>query len=113
MMKSYLTTAKLQSARGFTLLEMLIVLSILTLFTFSSAIPAAVFQFRITQDRIIHTQTKALFNRKGETMTLDANIEHYSAVRFNEKGNALTAQTLNFISHKKIVILLGPGRIHE
>lgn len=94
-------------------MEMLVVLSILTLFTFASVIPVTVFQYRVTQDRIIHTQTKALFNRKGETMKMDANIEHYAQVRFNEKGNVLTAQTLRFGGMRKIVILLGPGRIHE
>jgi prepilin-type N-terminal cleavage/methylation domain-containing protein len=108
-----LTAGRHPSAKGFTLLELLIVLSILTLFTFSSAIPLNLFIYRITQDRIIHTQTKALFRRAGDTMNLDEKIEHYAAVRFNEKGNVATAQTLRFGGNRKIVILLGPGRIHE
>jgi prepilin-type N-terminal cleavage/methylation domain-containing protein len=112
-MKSYLTAARHPSAKGFTLLELLIVLTILTLFTFSSVIPINLFLYRITQDQIIHTQTKALFRRAGDTIPLDAQIEHYAAVRFNEKGNSVTAQTLRFNNNRRIVILLGPGRIHE
>jgi prepilin-type N-terminal cleavage/methylation domain-containing protein len=113
MMKSYSTAGRHPSDKGFTLLELLIVLSILTLFSVSSAVPANVFLYLTTQDRIIHTQTKVLFRRRGEMMKLDALIEHYAEVRFNEKGNVLNAQTLRFDGNRKIVILLGPGRIHE
>ncbi|MGB7594629.1 MAG: type II secretion system protein [Erysipelotrichaceae bacterium] len=113
MMKSYSTAARHPCANGFTLLELLIVLAVLTLVAFGAAIPNNVFLYRDTQDRIVHTQTIALFKRAGETMKLDASIEHYAPVRFNEKGNVLSAQTLRFIGNRKIVILLGPGRIHE
>lgn len=113
MTKSYSMTAKLQSDRGFTLLELLIVLSVLTIFLFSSTLPAHVFLYRDTQDNIIHTQTKVLFRRKGESVNLDASIERYAAVRFNEKGNVTVAQTLRFNDYQKIIILLGPGRMHE
>jgi len=113
MMKSYSTAARHPYAKGFTLLELLIVLAILTLISFGAVLPTDLFLYRNTQDMIIHTQTKALFRRAGETMKLDSSIEHYAPIRFNAKGNVLSAQTLRFTGNRKIVIMLGPGRIHE
>lgn len=100
-------------AKGFSLLELMIVVSIISVFLISGAIPTAMFLYQDTQDRIVHTQTIALFSRKGKTVLLDDRIERFDVLRFNAKGNVTVAQTLRFKGRRKIVIMLGPGRSHE
>jgi prepilin-type N-terminal cleavage/methylation domain-containing protein len=99
--------------KGFTLLESMLVMAILSVFLLSGSLATDMFLYRDTQSNLVHTQTSALFRRVSGVVTLDNRIERYDEVKFNAKGNSSIAQTLLFADGKKIVIMLGPGRIHE
>jgi prepilin-type N-terminal cleavage/methylation domain-containing protein len=100
-------------ARGFTLLECLLALCLLSIFPMASPMLSDIFLYRSTEDEIIHTQTTALFLRVKQIAHIDGKIEYFDEVRFNEKGNVSVAQTLRFKDDRKIVIMLGPGRLHD
>jgi prepilin-type N-terminal cleavage/methylation domain-containing protein len=104
---------KLHCAKGFTLLECLLVLCLLSIFPISGPILGDIFLYRSTEDEIVHTQTTSLFLRTEQSAHIDEKIEHFDEVRFNEKGNVSVAQTLRFKNNRKIVIMLGPGRQHD
>ncbi len=113
MMKSYWMADRRPYANGFTFLELMLVMALLSGFALTSSIPWRVFLYRATQDQIVHTQTITLFRREGDEVVLDAGIERFTDLWFNAKGNVTYAQTLRFPCNRKIVMLLGPGRFHE
>ncbi|MHC1736189.1 MAG: prepilin-type N-terminal cleavage/methylation domain-containing protein [Erysipelotrichaceae bacterium] len=112
-MKSWSTMDKPQSGKGFTLIEMMLVLLLLSVLGSGVAKPVRSFLYQETQNGIIHAQTTALFLRESTRFRLDPRIECFNDVSFNAKGNVNTAQTLVFDNGREIVIGIGPGRIHE
>lgn len=92
---------------------MLIVLSILSAFSFSGILIYRNYIIEMTQSRLVHDQQIALSMRQRQNVELDPTIERFSEVWFNAKGNVNTAQTIRFGVTSKLVIQLGPGRMHE
>jgi len=92
---------------------MLIVLSILSAFSFSGILVYRNYIVEMTQSQLIHEQQIALSLRQRKNVDLDPMIERFAEVWFNAKGNVNTAQTLRFGATSKLVIQLGPGRMHE
>lgn len=95
------------------MIEMLIVLSILSAFSFSGIIVYRNYIVEMTQTQLVHDQQLALSLRKHQDVDLEPTIERFSEVWFNAKGNVNTAQTLRFGATSKLIIQLGPGRMHE
>ncbi len=94
------------SNKGFTLLEMLIVLSIVCLFFtitlfHRTSIDEDYYSF---SSKYLYLQSEAM--RKAEKVSL----EDYD-IYFNSKGNVNRAQTLSFSNFKKIIVELGGGRL--
>lgn len=104
---------KPQFDKGFTLIETLLVLLLLSVLSSGSGKTIQMFLYQDTQNLLVHSQTIAIFHRKSKEVNLDPKIERFSEVWFNAKGNVNTAQTLVFENGQEIVIGIGPGRIHE
>jgi len=104
---------KPRSGKGFTLIETMLVLFLLSVLGSGVAKPVQSFLYHETQNGIVHAQTTALFLRSTTRFRMDPRIECFSEVFFNAKGNVNTAQTLVFDNGREIVIGIGPGRIHE
>ena len=104
---------KPRSDKGFTLIEMMLVFLLLSVFGSSVAKPVRAFLYQETQNKIIHAQTTALFLRTTTRLRLDPGIDCFNDVFFNAKGNVNTAQTLTFANGREIVIGIGTGRIHD
>ncbi len=97
---------KLALNKGFTLLEMLIVLSIVCLLftitlTSKTHIDEDYYSF---SSKYLYLQSEAM--RKAEKISID----DYD-IYFNTKGNVNRAQTLTFSNFKKIIVELGGGRL--
>lgn len=94
------------SIKGFTLLEMMITLCIMSIFLMITLIERT----KVDEDyyafssHYLYTQSEAI--RKGQKEYIDEN--HIS---FNSLGNVNKAQTIQFSNNKKIIVELGGGRL--
>ena len=122
MKKSLLKTVKLKSAKGYTLIEMILALFILIMFqTLSTGLMKAdrlnsFILHKQTLDTLVHTQFLALKEHRNRTVEIDKRIESFSEIYFNGRGAANTAQTLKIYGLSKtykITIQLGAGRFSE
>ena len=122
MKKSLLKTVKLKSAKGYTLIEMILVLFILIMLqTLTSGLMKAdrlnsYILHKQTLDTLVHTQFLALKAHRNRTVLIDKQIESFSEIYFNGRGAVNTAQTLKIYGLSKtfkITIQLGAGRISE
>ncbi len=122
MKKSLSKTVKLKSAKGYTLIEMVIVLFILIMLQtlFAGLIKMERFNAFIfhkqTLNLLVHTQYIALKTHRNKTVIIDQRIESFSEIYFNGRGAVNTAQTLKIFSVEKtykITLQLGAGRINE
>lgn len=99
--------------RGFTLIEMMIVLMIVSMSTISLSLvfkPFTISDDVLFSDYLKHTQIKALATATKQIVETDHS--NVSKLSFNELGNVNMAQTIT-LSSKKIVIQLGMGRYIE
>lgn len=120
--KSSLKTVKLKSTKGYTLVEMILVLFILIMLqTLSTGLMKvdrlnAFILHKQTIDTLIHSQYLALKTHRNTTVLIDKRIESFSEIYFNGRGAANTAQTLKIFGFNKtykITIQLGAGRFSE
>lgn len=107
--------ARLSHPKGFTLIELLLAMSLMTSLSLVM-IPLHIDTTRSDKEllisSIIQTQYTALRDhsfRKFES----PRIKPEFPIEFTGKGMTNQAQTIGFENNGHIVIMLGPGRIHE
>lgn len=103
---------KPRSNSGYSLIETVIVLMLLSLSASFLLKPIESTGLELTefQSSYLHTQYSAL--RNHSKTILSTTLETEFPVSFSANGNVNMGQTL-IINNRKLVILLGTGRIHE
>jgi hypothetical protein len=103
---------KLASNKGFTLLEMSIVLMILFGFSLIFINPISSYGIKVKDftSSLIHIQFMALLNH--ETFEYKGEIEPEYPIRYNANGNINMGQTI-VLESIEITLLIGTGKIHE
>lgn len=103
---------KLSSNKGFSIVETLIVMMVLALFT---ALTIRPFQNELTQSKdfqnqIIHTRFDALLLH--QTLIVESQVFTEYPIRFNASGNINMGQTVEFL-RTKVILQIGTGRCYE
>ncbi len=97
---------KPMSIKGFTLLEMMVTLCIISLFLTLTLIKRTSIdeEYYRFSSQYLFTQSEAL--RKAQRESIDERN-----ISFNAIGNVNKAQTILFSNNKKIIVELGGGRL--
>lgn len=102
--------------KGFTLLEMLIVLLVISSFSFYTlsnqiTVSDRYEKYSIVSD-IAKCQNDAIFNRLTEDY-INSDVYSDYDIYFNGRGNSNMAQTINVKDKYELIISLGSGRVYE
>lgn len=102
--------------KGFTLLEMLLVLFIISAFYLLSLrqkpLSSLMYEKKLLVSTFALTQNDALYFREMQIFEYE-DIDNRFEIHFNSRGNINLAQSFEFLDMTDFVIWLGCGRIHE
>lgn len=111
--QSVFQTGRRKSTDGYTLLEMMLVLAIVSLlartaFSFRSFTSQ---DFHLFPSRLVLSQSRALVSGIPESM--DPSVSENSVIRFNENASINQARTISWpdAGGRKIVLELGTGSL--